>query len=250
MARGWNKWKNRWDSRDNHWASRDYRSHNRGEEDSAYKLLKKSLIAMIMFAMVYGLHLTDTQLSRAVDDSVRYLLTAQTDFSVLTEEIAKYAPKGFDQSVLKRVQGTVSKPADPLQYMTKPADGKLAIPYGWQTHPVLKQEMMNDGISIEAPLGTSVRAASQGLVKTVNESAKYGKTIIIEHGQDIETTYGHLGEVLVKPGESVSQGQVIARVGKSGITSGPMLYFEVREKGKPIDPLTRIKGEVPVKEGK
>lgn len=152
--------------------------------------------------------------------------------------------------MLKRVQSTVSKPADPLLYMTKPADGKLSAHFGWQTHPVLKQEMMNDGIGIEAQLGSSVRAAAPGRVKTVSESAKYGKTVIIDHGQEIETMYGHLGEVLVKAEDTVSQGQVIARVGKSGITSGPTLYFEVREKGKPIDPLTRIKGELPVKEGK
>lgn len=251
MARGWNKWKNRWDSRDNHnWANRDYRSYHRTEEENSYKLLKKTLVAMIIFAVVYGVHLTDTWISRSMDDSVRYILTAQTDFGAVTEELAKYAPKGFDQSVLKRVQSTVTKPADPLQYMTKPTEGKLATPFGWQTHPVLKQEMMNDGISIEAPLGSSVKAAAPGRVKAVTESAKYGRTLIIDHGQEVETTYGHLGEVLVKAEESVSQGQVIARVGKSGITAGPMLYFEVREKGKPLDPLTRIKGDLPVKEGK
>lgn len=251
MARGWNKWKHRWDSRDHHnWANRDHRSYHRQEEESGLKLLKKTLAAMVIFAVVYGLHLTDTWVSRSMDDSIRYILTAQTDFGAVTEELAKYAPKGFDQSVLKRVQSTVSKPADPLLYMTKPAEGKLTSPFGWQTHPVLKQEMMNDGIGIEAQLGTSVRAAAPGRVKTVTESAKYGKTIILDHGQEIETSYGHLGEVLVKADESVSQGQVIARVGKSGMTSGPMLYFEVREKGKPIDPLSRIKGEIPVKEGK
>lgn len=251
MARGWNKWKNRWDSRDhNNWANRDYRSYHRNEDENNYTLLKKSLAAIVIFAAIYGLHLTDSWISRPVDDSIKYILTAQTDFGSIGEELAKYAPKGFDQSVLKRVQSTVAKPADPLLYMTKPTEGKLAIPFGWQTHPVLKQEMMNDGISIEAPLGTSVRAAAPGRVKAVSESAKYGRTIILDHGQEIETTYGHLGEVLVKPEDSVSQGQVIARVGKSGITTGPMLYFEVREKGKPLDPLTRIKGELPVKEGK
>lgn len=250
MARGWNKWKFGGDSRDNHWARRDHRSYQHKDDDDAYKLVKKALVAMVLFAVVYGLHLTDTRISRSVDDSIRYILTAQTDFSAVTEELAKYAPKGFDQEVLKRVQGTVSKPADPLQYMSKPAEGKLAIPYGWQTHPVLKQEMMHDGISIEAQLGSGVKAASPGKVKAITESAKYGKTIVLEHGQETETVYGHLGEVMVRPEESVSQGQVIARVGKTGITGSPMLYFEVREKGKTVDPLTRIKGDLPLKEGK
>ncbi|MCX7781056.1 MAG: M23 family metallopeptidase [Negativicutes bacterium] len=251
MARGWNKWKNRgWGESRDTWITRDHRAHYRYGEESGYRLLKKTLIALIIFATVYGLHMTDTRVSRAVDDSVRYILTAQTDFSTLGEELAKYAPKGFDQSVLKRVQGTVSKPADPLLYMTKPVDGKIVMPYGWQTHPVLKQEMMHEGISIEAQLGASIRAAAPGKVKAVAESARHGRTIVIDHGRDIETTYGHIGEILVKPDESVSQGQVIARVGKTGITNGPMLYFEVREKGNPVDPLLRVRGEFTVKEGK
>jgi murein DD-endopeptidase MepM/ murein hydrolase activator NlpD len=240
MARAWNKWKSRWDTRDS-WSNRDYRSQYRYEEKDDFRLLKKSLIAFVIFSVLYGLHLTDTRISRSVDDSIKYILSAETDFSVIADALAKYTPKGFDQSVLKRVQSTVSKPADPLQYMTRPAEGKIAMPYGWQTHPVLKQEMMHEGISIEAQLGSSVKAASPGKVKAVTESAKYGKTVVIEHGQEVETTYGHLGEVLVKPGESVSQGQVIARVGKTGITSGPALYFEVREQGKPVDPTARIK---------
>jgi murein DD-endopeptidase MepM/ murein hydrolase activator NlpD len=109
---------------------------------------------------------------------------------------------------------------------------------------------MQEGVRLEAPLGSSVRATAAGRVKAVGDSARYGKVVVIDHGQDLESLYGHLGEVLVKEGETVSQGQVIARSGKTGMTAVPQLYFEVREKGIVIDPLTRIKVEPVGREGK
>ena len=72
----------------------------------------------------------------------------------------------------------------------------------------------------------------------------------MEHSQDVDTLYGHLGEILVKQGDIISQGQVIGKVGKTGMVSGPLLYFEVREKGKAINPETRLKGDSPTTEGK
>lgn len=241
MAKRWPKLNKRWDNRD-HWQYH--------EEATDYGWLKRSLVAAIIFAVVYGLCISETTLGQSVTAGVKYMLQTETDFAYITDKITAYAPRNLDLSWLKRAQTTMTKPADPLMYMTKPVDGTLVAQFGWHTHPVLKQEMMHEGIDVEAPLGTSVRAAAPGKIKSVTDSAKIGKNIIIDHGQDISTVYGHLAEILVKPGDTVSQGQVIARVGKTGITTGPMLYFEVRVQGTAVDPLTRIKGEFPMKEGK
>jgi murein DD-endopeptidase MepM/ murein hydrolase activator NlpD len=100
--------------------------------------------------------------------------------------------------------------------MTNPVDGKVVTRFGWQIHPVLKQEVLQEGVGLEAPLGAPVRAAASGRVKAVADSARHGKVLVVEHSKDIDTLYGHLGEVLVKEGEAVSQGQVVARVGKRG----------------------------------
>lgn len=210
----------------------------------------RTVVAVLLFALVYGAHTSGTSLGRSVIDGLRYVMTVETDFAYLADQMANYAPKGMDVSVLKRIQSTMTKPADPLMYMTKPVNGKVVSPFGWRTNPASKQEMLHEGIDIEAAVGAPVKSAAAGKVKMVIDSAQYGKTLIIEHSQDIDTIYGHLGEVLVNPEEVVSQGQVVARVGKSDQSVSPMLYFEVREKGKAIDPLTRVKGEIPVKEGK
>lgn len=236
MARHWNNhWGNhRWETRDT-WQPRD--------EGRSFGWLGRTLVAALLFALVYAAHVSDTAAGRAVTDAVRYTLTTGTDFAYLADRLAAYAPKSMDVSVFKRLGGNVTKPADPLLYMTRPVDGKVVSQFGWQTHPILKQEVMQEGVTLEAPLGASVKAAASGRVKAVADSARYGKVLVVEHGKDIDTVYGHLGEVLVKEGEAVSQGQVVARVGKTGMTASPLLYFEVREKGVAVDPVARIKGE-------
>lgn len=250
MARGWNKWGSRSDTRDP-WAHRDYRSYYREEEENnQYSFLKKIVIAIFLFTLVFGVHATDTQLSRSMDESIRYLLTTDTDFSAVLGQLAKYAPAGMDQAVFKRIQVTATRPADPLLYMTKPVDdGKLATSYGWQNQSPARQAVMNEGITIEAGMGAAVRATAPGKVKSITENAMHGRLLTIDHGQEVVSLYGHLGEVFVKPDEMVSQGQVIARIVKTVNNGNSSLYFEVREKGQPIDPMTRIKGELPLKEG-
>jgi murein DD-endopeptidase MepM/ murein hydrolase activator NlpD len=242
MTRNWNgRWKHqRWD--------RDPWQYK--EPESGYGWLKRTLVAIIIFGAVYGLYVSETSIGRSVADGVKYMLTTQTDFAYLVDQAARYAPPNMDVSVLKKVQTTISHPADPLLYMGKPVDGRLASSFGWRINPVTKQEMMHEGIDIDAPMGTAVKAAAAGKVKLVTDSAQYGKMLVIDHGQQVETVYGHLSEVLVKPDEPVSQNQVVARVGKTGIVNNPQLHFEVRENGKAIDPLTRIKGELTDKEGK
>ncbi|EIW17029.1 MULTISPECIES: M23 family metallopeptidase [Pelosinus] len=246
MAKLWNKLrKNRWgETRET-----DY-SWQYQEEEVNYNWLKKTIIAGIVFAIVYCAHISETAIGRIMDDGVRYTLTAQTDVNYVVEKIISVAPENLDLSILKRVQTTISKPADPLLYMHAPVTGKITVPFGWGVDPVLKQEKMHEGIDMEAALGTSVQAAAPGKVKMITDSAQLGKVVIIEHSQEIETVYGHLGEVLVQQGDAISQGQIIAKVGKSGMVTGPLLYFEVRENGKAIDPTTRLKGEFPKGEEK
>lgn len=241
MARMWNRWPNRHDNRD-YW--------NYQDEGVNFGWLKRSLAALIIFVFVYAAHSSGTVVGTVVDSGVHYALSTETDWSYIAGKFSQFAPKDWDLAVFKKVQTTVSKPADPLMYMTKPVNGKVVANFGWQTHPILKQEMMNEGLAFEAPLGTGVRASAPGKVIAITDSAKHGKVVILEHSQEIQTVYGHLGEVLVNPGDMVSQGQIIAKVGKTGMTSVPLLYFEVRENGKAIDPMTRLKGDLPDREKK
>ncbi|MDU4961928.1 MAG: M23 family metallopeptidase [Sporomusaceae bacterium] len=211
--------------------------------------LKQTAAALSVFAAVYAAAATETQLGQSVVEGVRYLLTTEADFAYLLDKAAPYLPQQLDTAVWKRVQTTVSRPADPLQYMVKPVDGALTATFGWQTHPVLKQQVLHEGIDIAAPAGTAVRAAASGQIRVVEESAQFGKIIIIEHSSEVQTVYGHLAEAAVKSGDSVTQGQLIGRVGQTGMTQTPKLYFAVSDKGKFVDPLTRIQGGFSGKDG-
>lgn len=246
MARLGNKWMN------NKWGDprREEYSWQEREIGYDYGWLKKVAVAAIIFIIVYSIHISETTLGKKVDEAIHYVIFAQTDFNYLMEEVISYAPPSIDLSLLKKVQMAVSRPADPLLYMSKPVSGKIVSPFGWRVHPISKQEMMHEGIDIESALGTNIKAAASGKVKNVSENAQYGKMIIIEHSQTIDTVYGHLGEINVNSGDLISQGQVIGKVGKTGMTNGGILYFEIREQGKAINPETRLKGEFPTGEGK
>jgi murein DD-endopeptidase MepM/ murein hydrolase activator NlpD len=95
----------------------------------------------------------------------------------------------------------------------------------------------NDGMNIAAPRGAAVAAVSGGVVAYAgNELRGYGNLILIKHPNGFISAYAHCDQILVKTGQKVARGQVIARVGSTGNVSGPQLHFELRQGKKPVDP--------------
>lgn len=103
---------------------------------------------------------------------------------------------------------------------------------------------MHDGIDIGAKTGTAVHAAASGeVVYSDHRLSGYGRMIIIRHSPDLFTAYAHNQRNLVRKGNRVKAGEVIARVGSSGRASGPHLHFEVRRGETPVDPLAYLPGK-------
>jgi murein DD-endopeptidase MepM/ murein hydrolase activator NlpD len=101
--------------------------------------------------------------------------------------------------------------------------------FGWRLHPVLGNWIMHSGRDLAAPEGTPVVAVLAGKVVSSGPAGGYGLAIEIEHGGvQRRTLYGHLSELYVKEGARVSQGEVIGRVGSTGLSTGPHLHFELR----------------------
>ena len=99
----------------------------------------------------------------------------------------------------------------------------------------------NDGINIGAAEGTPILAAADGVVAYVgSEVALYGGLILLRHGDGWITAYGHAEELLVKRGQSVKRGQIIARAGETGSATEPQLHFEIRQGRKPVNPLEHL----------
>jgi murein DD-endopeptidase MepM/ murein hydrolase activator NlpD len=101
----------------------------------------------------------------------------------------------------------------------------------------------NDGINVAVPIGTAVKAAENGVVAYAGDELKgYGRLVLIRHADNWVSAYAHNDEIVVKRGDTVSRGQVIARAGKTGDVDQPQLHFELRKGSQPVDPLPHMTG--------
>jgi len=117
-----------------------------------------------------------------------------------------------------------------------PVQGRVIGAYGLAT-----SGKRNDGVNIAAPIGTPVRAAADGeVVYRGSELEGYGNLLLIKHEDGFVTAYAHNDAMLVKKGDRVRQGQVIAKVGQTGSASEPQLHFEVRQNLKSVDPVALL----------
>jgi len=119
-----------------------------------------------------------------------------------------------------------------------PGFTRITSPFGWRTHPIFRTREFHSGIDIGALQGRSIVAADSGEVIYADWLGGYGRTVIISHRQ-FTTLYAHASTLLVEEGDKVAKGQVIARIGSTGNSTGPHLHFEVRNRGgtrlNPID---------------
>ena len=113
-----------------------------------------------------------------------------------------------------------------------PADGKILSKFGRQ-----KSGIINDGVNLALPAGTSVKAADDGVVAYAGSELKgYGNLLLVRHANNWVTAYAHNSKLLVKRGQKVRRGQVIAKSGKTGSVMQPQLHFELRKGSKPVNP--------------
>jgi len=129
----------------------------------------------------------------------------------------------------------VAEARTPFGFMW-PSRGAITSGFGLRRHPVWGIMHVHTGVDIAAVWGSPVLAASDGRVIYAGWFGGYGRIVVIDHGQGISTLYGHLSQSLVPSGDEVHRGQVIARVGNTGFSTGPHIHFEIRINGTPVDP--------------
>lgn len=122
--------------------------------------------------------------------------------------------------------------------MISPMNGPITSDYGWRTHPIDGTQRYHSGVDIAGSEGQPIVAAADGNVTTAGWISGYGYTVIINHGYNISTLYGHNSTLMVSAGDHVRKGQVIALCGSTGNSTGPHCHFEVRENGEPVSPYT------------
>ena len=116
----------------------------------------------------------------------------------------------------------------------------VSSPYGMRRHPVLGVNKFHNGIDLPAKAGTPIYASNGGEVIMSKSYSGYGNCVIIDHGGGYSTLYAHASSLKCKEGDIVKQGDTIALVGTTGISTGNHLHFEIRVNGDTIDPLTKI----------
>jgi septal ring factor EnvC (AmiA/AmiB activator) len=122
-----------------------------------------------------------------------------------------------------------------------PAVGTIAIPYGSQRDPQFNTPVFRNGIQIKTDADTDAHAIFAGKVIFAQWFKGFGQLVIVNHGGGYHSLYGNLSEIFSHVGDIIKQNQVIGKVGTSGMLNAPGLYFEIRYRGKPLDPTQWLK---------
>jgi len=118
-----------------------------------------------------------------------------------------------------------------------PVNGRITDEYGYRKDPINGKRKFHTGLDIAADTGTPIKAAASGKVIFAQSTYATGRTVKIDHGRGIVTLYGHASKILVEEGQTVEKGEVIAKVGSTGRSTGPHLHFEIHLYGSTVDPL-------------
>ncbi len=123
-----------------------------------------------------------------------------------------------------------------------PVRAPITSPFGPRRHPIFGVRSMHSGIDLAAPYGTPIKASEGGVVIYSGWYGGYGKVVILDHAKGFSTLYAHLSSTKVTVGARVKQGEVVGFEGSTGYATGPHLHFEVREQGKPKNPVIYLGG--------
>ena len=148
------------------------------------------------------------------------------------EPAKKSSPSKTAAKPEKRQRGEVAVRASGFRW---PVMGRINSPFGWRTHPITRRRDFHTGIDIKAGRNDPVKAAGSGRVVYSGWMGGYGKVLVIEHNNGQSTLYAHCSTLLFGKGASVSSGQLVAKVGTTGRSTGPHLHFEVRNGSSPVN---------------
>jgi len=122
----------------------------------------------------------------------------------------------------------------------RPAKGWTSSKFGYRTSPFTNRKEFHKGMDIAAPKGTPVTATADGIVTYAGKKGLLGNLVVINHGYGFVTRYGHNSKILIKRGDRVKRGDIVAEVGNTGRSTGPHVHYEVRLNGVPVNPSNYI----------
>jgi murein DD-endopeptidase MepM/ murein hydrolase activator NlpD len=125
---------------------------------------------------------------------------------------------------------------------------RTASGWGWRIHPIYHIKKFHFGLDFTSPVGTNIYSTGKGRVVFAGTDQGYGNVVIIDHGYNYKTLYGHMSKIEVKTNQEVKRGQIIGLVGNTGLSTGPHLHYEVMFNEKKVNPVGFFFNDLSVKE--
>ncbi len=200
------------------------------------------------FNKVHIVTQTDTlfSIAKSYNVSVSEIMSANQLHSVevktgLSLSVPSIDKKKLDISkVTAAKESSISQTAPDRRFLWPSTSRLITSKYGTRIHPVYHSRKFHNGIDIGASYGSKIKAAENGTVVFSDWKSGYGRTVIIKHSRDLYTLYAHCSVLTAKRGQSVKRGDTIAKIGSSGISTGPHLHFSVQKSGSFINPMIKL----------
>ncbi|SHI97645.1 M23 family metallopeptidase [Desulfofundulus thermosubterraneus] len=205
----------------------------------------RGMVAMIIFAILLLVRELPYPGGEQVREGLRYLLTTEWNYQPAVQKVVQLAlqmvnvDQPFPEDIPPGTRQTLGPAGEDGRFQI-PVSGKVVRGFGWVRDPLDDLERFHAGIDIAVPAGTPVKAARDGRVARVGEDPSLGRFVLLDHGEGDYTLYAGLTGIAVTSGQQVAAGQKLAEVGDKGDVAGGGLHFEVREKGRLIDPLMKL----------
>ena len=168
------------------------------------------------------------------EDAAQFAVEAARSSAL--SDLARALPPRSEACVARAAQAAMLGGAYALAWPL-PASAPITSPFGLREHPLLGGRRLHAGVDLGTAPGTPVRAVGGGVVRRASSDGINGRIVVLDHGSGVVTTYCHNDALLVRDGQRVERGQVVARSGSSGRTTGPHLHYQLDLAGEPVDPL-------------
>lgn len=207
------------------------------------RIIRDLIGVLILFIFVIGCKVISTPKTQAVYNYSKDVLEQNYDYQGIKEK-----SKSFDftklqdkitniiEQVRTKITGKETVKNKIKNNFVLPLEGVETSSFGYREDPISKEKKNHEGVDINAKENTDVKASFDGRIKDCGADGQLGNYIIMDHGEGIETKYGHLNEILVNKEDAVKKSQVIAKSGNTGKSTGPHLHFELLYMGENKNP--------------
>lgn len=179
--------------------------------------------------LIVSLEGVQNSLQNQIEDLLSYNEELQAELDRIFEDIENGSPDN----------GATPESGNESGFL-RPIDGVITCEFGPRINPVTFEAGFHNGIDYAGNTGEAIRATKSGVVEYSGWIEGYGYTIILNHGDGIKSLYAHSSQLIVSVGNSVQQGETVALIGSTGMSTGPHLHFEIRVNGQPVDPFGYI----------